>query len=163
MATLAVEVKRAESRGDKKANGFIGAVRSLENTGLEEGDVLVIPTDFSDVTYDQMLNGNKVQYVLCQIDGTENVKAFYPSTFTKVRTVYNENGSRVEQGGRPVRKYTMGTAAELFRTFGSVEEGMNALRGKKIKVTKITPVRTLRYGTTELMTAQIPTIDLVEA
>ena len=31
MATLAVEIKRAEAAGDKKIAGFTGAVRSLEN------------------------------------------------------------------------------------------------------------------------------------
>lgn len=155
MATLAVEVARAEARGDKKVNGFSGAIRSLENTGLEMGDVLTIPETFE--VFEQKFGDNKAQYILCKLGDTENVKPFYPSTFTKQRTVYNEDGSSTGQ-----RVYTKGTAAELFRSFGDVAKGMDALRGKKIKVTDVENVRTLRYGTTSLMIAQIPTIELVD-
>lgn len=155
MATLAVEKQRAEARKDKVVNGFSGAVRSLENTGLEAGDVLVIPDTFE--VREQKIGDGTAQYIFCQLGDTQNVKPFYPSTFTKSRQVYDENGQPTG-----VRKHTMGSAAELFRSFGSVAEGMNALRGKKIKVTNIENVRTLRFGTTTLMTAQIPTIELVK-
>ena len=155
MATLAVEVARATARGDKKVNGFSGAIRSLENTGLELNDILTIPDTFD--VYEQKFGENSAQYILCKLGDTENVKPFYPSTFTKQRTVYNEDGSTTGQ-----RVFTKGTAAELFRSFGDVQKGMDALKGKKIKVTNVENVRTLRYGTTTLMTAQIPTIDLVE-
>lgn len=155
MATLAVEISRAEARGDKKVNGFSGAVRSLENIGLEKGDVLTIPEKFE--VYEQKIGDGVAQYILCKLGDTENVKPFYPSTFTKSRGVYDENGISTGQ-----RVHTTGSAAELFRSFGKVEDGMNALRGKKIAVTDVQGVRTLRYGTTSLMTAQIPVIDLVE-
>ena len=155
MATLAVEVARAEARGDKKVNGFSGAIRSLENVGLEKDDVLTIPDTFD--VYEQKIGDSTAQYILCKLGDTENVKPFYPSTFTKSRTVYDEDGKSTQQ-----RVHTKGTAAELFRSFGDVAKGMDALRGKKIKVTDIENVRTLRYGTTSLMTAQIPTIDLVD-
>ena len=39
---------------------------------------------------------------------------------------------------------------------------MKLLAGKKVKVTDMKTVRTLRYGTTSLMNATIPTIDLAE-
>lgn len=155
MATLAVEVSRAEARGDKKVNGFTGAVRSLENIGLEKGDVLEIPEKFD--VFEQKIGDGTAQYILCKLNGTENVKPFYPSTFTKSRTVYNENGESTRE-----RVHTTGSAAELFRSYGEVAKGMDALRGKKIAVTDIKEVRTLRYGTTSLMTAQIPVIDLVD-
>lgn len=154
MAELTVEVKRAEARGDKKVNGFKGAVRSLENIGLEKGDVLTIPEKFE--VFEQKIGDGVTQYIFAQLENG-NVKPFYPSTFTKQRTIYNEDGTSTGE-----RVFTQGSAAELFRGFGSVQEGMDALKGKKIKVTDITPVRTLRYGTTSVMTAQIPTIDLVD-
>lgn len=155
MATLVVEEARAIARGDKKVNGFSGAVRSLENVGLEKGDVLNIPEKFD--VYEQKIGDGTAQYILCKLGDTENVKPFYPGTFTKRRAVYNEDGSPT---GTFV--HTTGSAADLFRTYGKVEDGMNALRGKKIMVTDVQSVRTLRYGTTSLMTAQIPVIDLVE-
>lgn len=156
MATLAVEVSRAEARKDKMVNGFSGEIRSLENTGLEKGDVLLIPDKFE--VRERMFGDNPAQYIFCELEGSNgNVKPFYPSTFTKSRTVYNEDGTSTQ-----TRVHTMGTAAELFRSFGDVAKGMDALRGKKIKVTDIKEVRTLRYGSTSLMTAQIPVIDLVD-
>ena len=62
MATLAVEVARAEARGDKKVNGFSGAIRSLENVGLEQGDILTIPDKFTDI-YEQKIGDNTAQYI----------------------------------------------------------------------------------------------------
>ena len=153
MATLAVEIKRAEAAGDKKIAGFTGAVRSLENLNLEVGDEWTFPTSYD--VYDQKIGDNHAQYIFIEVNG--NAKKFYPSTFTKSRTIYNEDGTSTEQ-----RVHTEGTAAELFRSAGSVDEAMKLLAGKKVKVTDVKTVRTLRYGTTSLMNATIPTIDLVE-
>ena len=153
MATLAVEIKRAEAAGDKKIAGFTGAVRSLENLNLEVGDEWTLPTSYD--VYDQKIGDNHAQYIFIEVNG--NAKKFYPSTFTKSRTIYNEDGSSTDQ-----RVHTEGTAAELFRSAGSVDEAMKLLAGKKVKVTDMKTVRTLRYGTTSLMNATIPTIDLAE-
>lgn len=153
MATLAVEIKRAEAAGDKKIAGFTGAVRSLENLNLEVNDEWTFPTSYD--VYDQKIGDNHAQYIFIEVNG--NAKKFYPSTFTKSRTIYNEDGTSTEQ-----RVHTEGTAAELFRSAGSVDEAMKLLAGKKVKVTDVKTVRTLRYGTTSLMNATIPTIDLVE-
>lgn len=153
MATLAVEIKRAEAAGDKKIAGFTGAVRSLENLNLEVNDEWTFPTSYD--VYDQKIGDNHAQYIFIEVNG--NAKKFYPSTFTKSRTIYNEDGTSTEQ-----RVHTEGTAAELFRSAGSVNEAMKLLAGKKVKVTDVKTVRTLRYGTTSLMNATIPTIDLVE-
>ena len=154
MAGLSVEVARAKAAGDKKVNGFEGAVRSLENLNLEVGDQFTMPENYE--VYEQKIGDNKAQYIFIDL-GNDNVKKFYPSTFTKSRTVYNEDGTSTGE-----RVHTMGTAAELFRTVGSVADGMNLLKGKTLKVTDIKTVRTIRYGTTSLMNAQIPTIDLVD-
>ena len=53
MATLEQEIKRNIARGDKKVNGFTGAVRSLENLGLEKGDEFTIPEKFD--VYEQKI------------------------------------------------------------------------------------------------------------
>lgn len=154
MASLTTEMTRAKARGDKQVNGFTGAVRSLENNVLEVGDVLTIPEKLE--VFEQKIGDGVAQYIFAQLENG-NVKPFYPSTFTKQRTIYNEDGSSTNE-----RVFTQGTAAEKFREYGSVQEGMEALKGKKIKVTDMKIVRTLRYGSTSLMNAQIPTIDLVD-
>ena len=154
MGKLSVEVTRAKAAGDKQVAGFEGAVRSLENLNLEVGDQFTMPENYE--VYEQKIGDSKAQYIFVDL-GNDNVKKFYPSTFTKSRTVYEEDGTSTGE-----RVHTMGTAAELFRTAGSVKEGMDLLKGKTLKVTDIKVVRTVRYGTTSLMNAQIPTIDLVD-
>lgn len=153
MAELAVEIKRNLARGDKKVKGFTGAVRSLENLGLEKGDKFTIPEKFD--VYEQKIGDNAVQYIMVEL-ANGNAKPFYPSTFTKTRTVYNTNGTSTG-----TRVSTKGSAAEEFRKHGNVQEAMDALRGKTLEVTDIEMIDTLRYGTTSLMKAQIPTIEIV--
>ena len=154
MAKLEVEMARAAANGDKKVTSFKGGVRSLENVALELNDTFTFPTTFD--VYEQKIGDNTAQYIWVILEDG-NAKRFYPSTFTKSRTIYTEDGTSTGE-----RKFTLGTAAEEFRKHGTVEEGMQALAGKKVKVTKLEIVRTLRFGTTSLMNTQIPTIDFVE-
>lgn len=153
MASLVIEKARAKANGDKKVSGFKGAQRSLENVALEKGDKFTFPENYD--VYEQMIGENKVQYIWVEIGN--NAKKFYPSTFTKSRTIYNEDGTSTGE-----RVHTLGTAADKYREFGTVEEGMKALAGKTVEVTDIQTVRTLRFGTTSLQNTQIPTIDIVE-
>ena len=154
MAKLEVEMARAAANGDKKVTSFKGGVRSLENVALELNDTFTFPTTFD--VYEQKIGDNTAQYIWVILEDG-NAKRFYPSTFTKSRTIYNEDGTSTGE-----RKFTLGTAAEECRKHGTVEEGMQALAGKKVKVTKLEIVRTLRFGTTSLMNTQIPTIDFAE-
>lgn len=154
MAKLEVEMARAAANGDKKVTSFKGGVRSLENVALELNDTFTFPTTFD--VYEQKIGDNTAQYIWVILEDG-NAKRFYPSTFTKSRTIYNEDGTSTGE-----RKFTLGTAAEEFRKHGTVEEGMQALAGRKVKVTKLEIVRTLRFGTTSLMNTQIPTIDFAE-
>lgn len=155
MAKLDVEKARALANGDKKVAAFTGGVRSLENVALEQGDQFRIPDQFD--VYEQKIGDNTAQYIWVEL-ANGNAKRFYPSTFTKSRTVYNEDGTSTGE-----RKYTSGTAAEEYRKHGTVADGMQALAGKTVKVTNLETIRTLRFGTTSLMNTQIPTIDIVEA
>lgn len=156
MGKLAIEIERAENAGAKRVNGFEGAVRSLEDVSFRKGDTFEFPQTYE--VYERKFGDNKAQFIFVTVNGDENnVKAFYPSTFTKSRAIYNEDKTLT---GR--RAHTMGTAAEEFRKYGTVTAAMEALKGKKMKVTDEVTVRTLRYGSTELMDAQILTIDFVE-
>jgi len=158
MSTMAMEIKRNKERGDKRVNGFSGAQRSLDNMGLEVGDTFTFPEEYE--VYEQNLNGNKVQYIMVEmLDGPSKgmAKPFYPSTFTKTRRVYESDGTATT-----VRKHTMGTAAELYRTAASVAEGMDKLKGETVRVDIIEDVPTLRFGSNQMTTAQIPTINIVE-
>lgn len=154
MGTLSVEMERNIARGDKEVNGFSGAVRSIEVLSLEKDDEFTVPETFK--VYEQKIGTNTAQYIMVELTNG-NAKPLYPSTFTKTRQVFDQDG--LPTG---VRVSSKGTACELFRKHGSVQEAMNALRGKTLKVTNLETVHTLRYGTTQMMEAQIPTIDIVE-
>lgn len=154
MATLEQEIKHVRRSEPKKVSEFSQKFRTLTFYGLEKGDQFTIPTDYE--IWEEELNGTTLQYI--NITLTSGVtKHLYPAVFRKMRTVYNEDGTSTGK-----RVFTDGTAAKLFQSFDTIQEGMNALRGKTLKVTDVKTVRTLRYGTTSLMNAQIPTIDIVE-
>lgn len=159
MATLEVEMARAKENGDQKVNGFTGAVRSLENPGLEQGDTWVMPSN-PDV-YKQKLGDNSVEYIWIVLENG-NAKKFYPSTFTKSRSIYEDgvNGGLPKNTG--VRVNTKGTAAALFQGCSTIAEGMQKLAGRKMKVSKIDIVKTLRFNTSVTQNTQIPTIDFVD-
>lgn len=161
MATLEVEMNRAKEQGDVKVNGFSGAVRSLENPGLEAGDTWVMPTN-PDVFKQKIGNdGNTVEYIWITLDNG-NAKKFYPTTFTKSRSIYEDgvNGGLPKNTG--VRVHTKGSAAEVFQNCATIAEGMQKLAGRKIVVSKVDTVKTLRYNTTTTQNTLIPTIDFAD-
>ena len=152
MSTLAQEIARAEKQGDVEVANFSGAVRSIENLNIELNDEWTFPDTFK--VFRQKIGTNYAEYIFIEVNG--NATKSYPSTFTKRRVVYNEDGTSTGTS-----KHTSGTAAEQFRTATDVAGGMAGLAGKKVKVTKMEKIRTLRYGTDQLMDTFIPTIDLV--
>lgn len=157
MATLEQEIRPTKKNEPRRVTEFSGKVRSLENFDLEIGDMFFIPYNYE--IWEKDLNGTPVQYIRVHIVNSPHdiVKHLYPSVFVKHKTVYNEDGTSTG-----VRVGTAGSAAELFRQQKSIKQGIDALKGKKLVVSDIQYVRTLRYGTTSLMNAQIPTIDIVD-
>ena len=158
--SLVKEVARAEKQGAKRVDGFTGAVRSMDNLALEKGDKFTFPMEYE--VYEQKFGTGTAQFIFVEIEDkkgkkTDTVKQFFPSTFTKRRTVYNEDGTSTGK-----RVATKGTASELFRSVVDVSEGMDLLKGKTVIVSDIIIVKTLRYGTDQVVEAQIPVIDLVE-
>lgn len=153
MATLEqyIPPKRNEP---KRITEFSSKPHKLDFFGLEKGDQFTIPQDFE--IWEEELNGTPLQYINVTLT-SGLVKLLYPTVFRKVRTIYNEDGTSTGK-----RVYSNGTASMLFQSFNTIQDGMEALRGKTLKVTEMRTVRTLRYGTTSLMNAQIPTIDIVE-
>lgn len=153
MASLEIEMKRAKAQGDRPAKGFSGAVRSLENPGLEAGDKFTFPDEYK--VFKTTIGENEAEYIFVDVNG--NTKKFFPSTFTKSRSVVDEDGTLTGE-----RAHTEGTAAELYRSAGTVKEGMDLLKGKTVEVTDLAAVRVLRFGTEQVTTTYIPTIDLVD-
>lgn len=151
------EQDRAKAAGDVEvtSGNFDGAQRSLDSTSLELGDKITFPKVFDKIYKSKRFNGT--QYILVETEGGKVVQ-FFPSTFTKRRQI-------VEADGTPIKgafMKTEGTAADLFRTHSTINDGMKALAGKTIVVSKVNEGTTMRWGTKDTMTTQFLTIDLVE-
>lgn len=156
-----VERERALSQSGITVGGnaFGGGIPNPEGSFFEEGDQFVVPQIYE--VFNQVIGDNSTQFTFVKITnkntGVESVKRLYPSTFTKSRAIANEDGTLTG-----ARISASGTAVALYRSQATVEEGMCTLKGKKLEVTKVTPVRCLRYGTTQVVTSNILTIDIVE-
>lgn len=155
--SLNSDIARANASGDQPVTlEEFGAVRSLENLNLELGDTWVMPEN-PKCFCQTFQGGRKAYYFFIELEN-KKVKKFYPSVFTKRRRVYNEDKTPADV--EPM--VTGGSAAEEYRKHQKVSDGIKALAGKTLKVTDIKSCRTLRYGSTELMTAQIPVIEIIE-
>ena len=153
MGNLSREIARVEAGGAKKVSEFGGAMRDVDLVTLEKG--MKFKYNGTEQVYEQDFNGNKTQFILLPVNGDENnVLAFYPSTFWKSRAEVNEDGTFT--GRRP---HTTGTAADAFRACGTVQAGMNAIKNREFVITDMTPIKCLKYGTTQVVTAHIPVID----
>ena len=164
--TAAVEKARQEAlaqANNSAGNGFQGDVRVFDLTSLEKGDKVKIEFNNEDVINQKMgereVDGKKepiiAQYIVLQTEGGKVVN-FYPSVFTKARKVYNADGTPTSLWAR-----TGGTAAAEYKKHESVQEAMEALKGRTIEVTDSVSVHTKAYGRNEFVDTNILTIDLV--
>ena len=154
MSKLTVEVDRALAAGDKKVKGFTGAVRNLE-TVLAKGDEFTIPEDYASNVYEQKLAGGTAQYIFVETTKGE-VRKLYPSVFTKRRIVVDDNDVVTTD-----YKSTDGTATDIYKSEGSVEKAMDALKGKTLVVSEVTTFRTTAFGRPgEFVNTNVYTIDI---
>lgn len=129
-------------------------VNTVEYPFLEKGDEFTMPMIYEIFTC--KIGERTVDYIEVELKNGQ-IKNIFPSVFVKTKPIYNEDGSSTGK-----RAFTKGTAAELFRKQNDIIKGMEALKGKTLRVTDIEYIRTIRVGTTQLMTTYIPTIDIVE-
>ena len=158
MGLMDAKKERAIAEGAINVNNFSGAVRPVELNNFVEGDVFTFPGEYE--IYQMKFGDNPVDFILVEVTNEltegESVKRFFPSTMWKNRIVVDEKGKMVG------RAHTEGTLAQHFQNFGSVQDAMEDVAGKKVKITKVNTIKTLRYGTDEIVYATMLTIDLVE-
>ncbi len=154
MLTREQEIQKAVANGDKKVAKWEGGVRSLDLQTFEKGDTFTIPEN-PDI-YETKVGDRKVQYIFVEVQNGA-FKKFYPSTLTKSRQPYDENLMPVGN-----RIHTTGTAASAFQNSGTVEEGMNKLANKKLVISDIQIIRSMRFDRPELQNVQIPVIDFAD-
>lgn len=154
MLTREQEIQKAVANGDKKVAKWEGGVRSLDLQAFEKGDTFIIPEN-PDI-YETKVGDRKVQYIFVEVQSGA-FKKFYPSTMTKSRQVYNENLTPTGE-----RVHTTGSAAEVFQNCGTVEEGMQKLANRKLIISDIQIIRSIRFDRPELQNVQMPVIDFAD-
>ena len=129
MLTLEIAIRREIAQGTKRVNDFSGCIPG-ESFGFELMDTFIIPTQFQ--IYEERIEERTNQFIFVEtING--NIKKLYPSQLSRIVSVYDENGT---PAGYKIQ--ADGTASQFYRQFGTVSDGMNALKGKTIRVTNIT-------------------------
>lgn len=132
MRTLEIAIRREIAKGTKRVSGFSGCIPE-EPCGFELGDTFTIPTQFQ--VYEEKIGECANQFIFVEtVNG--NIKKLYPSQLSRIVSIYNSDG--LPTG---CKIYADGTASQLYRQFGTVADGMNALKGKTIRVTDITKVQ----------------------
>lgn len=157
MSTFQKLEQAAKARGDRKLSAFIGATRDPELNGFVEGDTFKLPADYTNQVYETSFNGNTTQYLIVNVGTEENpdYKQFFPSTFWKSRAICDAEGNLTG-----ARAKTQGDATAEFLKYGAVQEGMMAIAGKTLKITKIETHKTRAYNDpSRVVDAQFMTID----
>ena len=132
MPTLEIAIHRAIAQGIKRVSGFSGGIPG-EPCGFELGDTFTVPTQFE--VYEERIGEYANQFIFVEtVNG--DIKKLYPSQLSRIVSIYNSNG--LPTG---CKIYADGTASQLYRQFGTVTDGMNALKGKTIRVTDIVKVQ----------------------
>ena len=172
MLTTTQEMTRAkQSNCTPSDNGWAGASRSLDLNGFEVGDVLVFPKKYegdSAVMNDNRFkdrDGKPAQFVIIPTEAG-GCRRVYASTFSKSRQIYDQISEGVIHPSGKIARVT-GTAVDLVQsTQGTLQDQMESLLGKKVKVSAINTYKTRRFIngqiSNELTDSQFPVLDIVE-
>jgi hypothetical protein len=146
-------------------NKFGARVRNVDQDPMDQDDEFTIPADYKVLAAAIVPGGDPVKFILVELKNritgvTRNVR-FFPNMLAKtIRPVVNGklDGSKVK---------TVGTAAKEYQKFADqgvegMDNAVQALVGKKIRITAKTPYVVFEYGTTKETTTNIYTYDFVE-
>jgi len=129
---MVVESRRAaELAGVKINNGFAKKAIGGGMDAFTAGDVFTIPEDFTGKVYRTPIGENFAEFILVKVtnNGKESAKRLYPSFFSRNLQIVNA------ETGEPIgRKRNEGAPCTDYMSCATQEDGMNALRGKTIKV-----------------------------
>ncbi len=157
MLELKDEITRAIAQGDKEVRELSGAVRSFDVLTVAPGETFTIPANYRAFETHFVGNDGKPrtsQYIWVQMeDGS--FRKFFPSTFTKLRVVYNEDNTPTAE-----RMTAKGTAVDEYKKYPKVKDGIDALVGKKIKYADQVAFRTRLFTTGQVGDDFVPVFDI---
>lgn len=141
---------REYAKGVCRTSEFTGAIPG-ESMGFEIGDVFTVPAQQFNVLRESI--GPIVSQFMLVETQNGDIRKFYPSQLSRRVAAYDTDGT-------PLTVVTAnGTASQLYKMYGSIHDGMSALKGKTIKVSKAISVRTIMFDEVKYKT--VYTFDLV--
>lgn len=149
MNVLKIAKHRAYAEGYKKISSFSGTIPEAPK-GFEVDDIFTIPPQFQ--VFESEIGGVKNQFIFVMNQYGE-VKRFYPSQLSRRVRAYNYDGTPDQL------VIADGSASRLYKTHRTVQDGMEALKGKTIRVSAVTKVFTLHWECAQYKT--VYTFDLV--
>lgn len=160
----AIQQEIANSKGSVTAvadGKFDGPVRNMDaGDPLMKGDEFTIPADFREHMLQVTISeGSKpAKFIMVEVSnpetGQEKNVRFFPNQLAKIIFPVDEKGKRLP------KVKTTGTASKLYASFNIIDEAMDALVGKKIKVTNDEMYKTTRYQSDEIVNSHIYQYDL---
>lgn len=142
--------------GCEVKNSFTDKTVRVAGERFAVGDTFTIPEEFSVVT--MTIGDNEVEYMPIQVKdskGNKRFANFFPSMLWKFAFEVDEEGNRLNT--RPI--ITSGSVYDAIKNFPTLNDRMEVLRGKTIKVTDAKEIRTLRFRSTETCITTIYTYD----
>ena len=144
-------------------NKFNKAVRNMDaGDPLSVDDVITIPTEFKVLQVNLTPDAKTPTMALFimvevknEVTGAERNMRFFPNQLAKVAFPVDADGKRLP------KVKTTGTATKEYTSHATIDEAMEALKGKQIKVTKDDVYQTLRFGDNAIVNTHIYNYDLV--
>lgn len=155
--------KRALAQGTVGGSTFKGVRRLGVDSLLALGDEWTFPENY-EVCTNTNLGADGIDYIFIETaPGVE--KQFYPSTFDKNIEIYepakNTNSFPKATGKRVGTK---GNVIDFLKEFDTVDDMMQALKGKRVKISNVETFVTSNYNNpARTRNTQIYTIDFVDA
>ncbi len=146
-----------------EGNKFNKAVRNMDaGDPLSVGDVISIPEKY-DVLQVNLTPDAEVPtmapFIMVEVKneetGAERNMRFFPNQLAKIAFPVDADGKRLP------KVKTTGSATKEYTSHATIDEAMEALKGKQIKVTKDDVYQTLRYGSNAIVNTHIYNYDLV--
>lgn len=146
-----------------EGNKFNKAVRNMDaGDPLSVGDVITIPTEFKVLQVNLTPDANTptmALFIMVEVKnedtGAERNMRFFPNQLAKVAFPVDADGKRLP------KVKTTGSATKEYTSYATIDEAMEALKGKQIKVTKDDVYQTLRFGDNAIVNTHIYNYDLV--
>lgn len=168
-ANVATAIQRVKVAGGQVGGIDFSNIEVRVNDGsnmFAEGDEFTVPEgqDLQDSKFIRMFNGNRAPGIFVEVGGQP--KELYISSFVKAVVPYNDDSTRAKDanGENLPAVIATGTAVDLWKQSADAESALKSIAGKKLKITKITPVQTMRLrnnGTRTLGNQWVYQIDLV--